>query len=334
MITIVKILLASLLFSSSVHSASFDCDKAGNLVEREICADETLSNLDEQLASLYKKINGEKADWRESQLWWLKERNNCQSKQCLLLAYQERVLFFRHVQRNIVKKNTTLSEQGYVFPLVIKNIYEKDESVCGDVISAIKIKVIDNFRAMSIHQKKHMTISYLTSQGFVNLLNIGRKAIPLTKSQVRFETPNGVKNRELEFIYKDINNDKKPEFVVKQQDVNNLSDGYGWSVYPEFNPYSNEVITHSIAKQVQSFNFRENNIDISYGENYVSTDAGGRNFHYEFVTLNDHVYVLLMLHYGYSTVFQENIILADLGEDYQIKNQLCHYELTMKKIMR
>ena len=48
MILMIVGLLLSL--STSVHSASFDCNKAGNFAEREVCADKTLSSLDEKLS--------------------------------------------------------------------------------------------------------------------------------------------------------------------------------------------------------------------------------------------------------------------------------------------
>jgi uncharacterized protein len=321
-----------LSLSTSAHSASFDCNKASNFVEREVCADKALSSLDEQLSTQYEKINSAQGNWHESQLHWLKERNNCKTKQCLLAAYQERVLFFKYMLRNIVKKNTTLSELNEVSPLVIKNIYEKDKDLCSEVISSIKMKANDNFRAITVRQKPNMKISYLTTGGGENFLNVGGKAILWSKSHIQYETLNGLRGRDKpeEFIYADINNDDKPDFVVKHLDLNDISDGYGWNVYPEFKSASQLVIPRSINNQSINFSFRNNNINTSTLDTYVSKSSS-RNFHYEFVTLNEHIYVLLMLHYGYSSVFQENIILADLDESYQIKNQFCHYELTMKK---
>lgn len=322
----IVLMVAGLLLSlsTSVYSASFDCKKASNFAEREVCADKTLSSLDEQLSALYEKINNEQGNWRESQLFWLKERSNCKTKQCLLATYQERVSFFKHVLRNIVKKRTTLAELNEVSPLIIKNIYEKDKELCSEVISSIKMKANDDFRSITVHQKPNMTVHGITTNGLVNLLNVGRKAISWSKNHVKFEILNGIRATEREFIYKDINNNDKPEFVVKYPDLNDLSDGYGWNVYPEFNPSSYEVISRSVNNQSTNFSFRDNNIDIGYG---ATPRSVSRNFHFEFVTLNEHIYVLFMLHY----FSQEDIIVADLDEGYQIKNQFCHYELTMKK---
>ncbi len=318
-----------LLLSTFADSASFDCNKASNFAELQVCADEALSSLDEQLSQQYKKINNAQGNWRESQLFWLKERNNCKIKQCLLIAYQERVLFFKYVLRNIVKKRATLAELNETSPLVIKNIYEKDKELCNEVISSIKAKANDNFRAITVRQKPYMTVSSITTNNLVNLLNVGRKAISWSKKEVKFETINGVIAKEREFIFTDINNDDKREFVVKHLDLNDISDGYGWDVYSEFNPSSHKVIPYSSSNRSINFSFRNNNIDTSTKDTYVSRSSRGNNFHFEFVTLNERVYVLLMLHYGFTDVFQENIILADLGEDYQIKNQLCHYKLTI-----
>ena len=46
----------SLLWMPCVHSASFDCAKATTKIEKVICANPKLSELDEKLSALYKKV--------------------------------------------------------------------------------------------------------------------------------------------------------------------------------------------------------------------------------------------------------------------------------------
>lgn len=94
------ILAMGVMFCAFGHSVSFDCNKASTFAEREVCAEEKLSILDDKLSEQYKKIKLTEGNWREDQLTWLKERNNCKSKQCLLTVYQERVLFFESALAN------------------------------------------------------------------------------------------------------------------------------------------------------------------------------------------------------------------------------------------
>ncbi|QBG37265.1 hypothetical protein [Litorilituus sediminis] len=215
-----------------------------------------------------------------------------------------------------------------VSPLIVKEIYEKDKSLCSSVIYSIKKTAAKNYQKLNTAQKEAMTLSYLTTHGVKNVLSIGKETILWSKKSVKFESLDGDEIREDEFIYADINNDGKSEFVVKLPDLTDVSDGFGWWVYPRFNPYIQEALSLLDAKQSVGFSYRDNNINISYSDTYQPV---ARNFHFEFITLNNHVYVLLMLHYGYSSVSQENVILADLNEKYQIKNQICHYELSLQK---
>jgi uncharacterized protein len=111
---IILMVISSLLaLSTSVHSASFDCNKASNFAERQVCADEALSSLDVELSSLYKKVRQTIGVLRESQLQWLKERNNCKTKQCLLASYQSRVLFFE----KLLNEKTVQITRGSAYQL-------------------------------------------------------------------------------------------------------------------------------------------------------------------------------------------------------------------------
>lgn len=72
-------------------AASFDCNQARTPVERAICADPSLSAMDEQMVMLFEraKQNGEPAKVISWQKTWLKERRNtCKDLACLKLQYQ------------------------------------------------------------------------------------------------------------------------------------------------------------------------------------------------------------------------------------------------------
>jgi uncharacterized protein YecT (DUF1311 family) len=75
---------------------SFDCTKAGSVIEHLICKDEALAKLDLDLAQAYKaaasRENADKAALRTEQLSWLKNgRNKCATPECLSAAYAQRI---------------------------------------------------------------------------------------------------------------------------------------------------------------------------------------------------------------------------------------------------
>lgn len=89
------ICLLFLAFESMAQAASFDCAKATTIVEKLICADGQLSELDAQLSLSYKKtmsdssnIDNLKTDQRK---WITTVRNSCQDSACLKLAYVQRI---------------------------------------------------------------------------------------------------------------------------------------------------------------------------------------------------------------------------------------------------
>lgn len=87
---------ALLVLSSMAQAASFDCKKAGTFVEKEICADATLSKLDDALTANYRMMMGSNlgdggAGLKKEQRAWLAKRNKCATNKCLTDLYRERV---------------------------------------------------------------------------------------------------------------------------------------------------------------------------------------------------------------------------------------------------
>jgi hypothetical protein len=78
-----------------VHSASFDCAKAKTKIEKLICANPKLSQLDEKVSALYKKVLEQSPvpeDTKEQQREWVKDpRNLCKDAACLEEAYASRI---------------------------------------------------------------------------------------------------------------------------------------------------------------------------------------------------------------------------------------------------
>jgi uncharacterized protein len=94
-------LIASLILLScmanSAYAVSFACSKAVSYVEKEICADDLIGNLDDALAANYKAMqysnigNGAIKNLKATQRAWLALRNKCTTRQCILDAYRKRV---------------------------------------------------------------------------------------------------------------------------------------------------------------------------------------------------------------------------------------------------
>lgn len=88
-------LFVLMVFASISYAASFNCKKASTLVEKAICSDPELSELDEQLAKSYKQARNNSANpkkLKQQQRHWLRsERNQCQTIICLQAVYKVRI---------------------------------------------------------------------------------------------------------------------------------------------------------------------------------------------------------------------------------------------------
>jgi uncharacterized protein len=99
MVTFARVLGVSVLavFASTAQAVSFDCQKAKSFVEKAVCQDPTLSDLDDELGSLYQSAmdNSTKpaaSALKKQQLKWLAQRDACQTNACVKKAYQKRII--------------------------------------------------------------------------------------------------------------------------------------------------------------------------------------------------------------------------------------------------
>ncbi len=94
-------LLAALCWQGVAQAASFDCAKAGNKVEKLICAKPELSQLDEQLSSSYKALQQVPGapELREKQQSWIKQRNRCKDAACVGYEYKARLEAMASLQK-------------------------------------------------------------------------------------------------------------------------------------------------------------------------------------------------------------------------------------------
>jgi uncharacterized protein len=78
-------------FMTIVYGASFDCTKATTNVEKMICENEELSQLDIELSEVFKAFYFSSNEIKNAQKIWLKERDKCQNKECIQLMYQSKI---------------------------------------------------------------------------------------------------------------------------------------------------------------------------------------------------------------------------------------------------
>ena len=94
-----KLLVAvvALSMSFAAGAASFDCSKAGSFIEKEICTNLVLSQLDDALGENYKLMMASdvgadtRAAQKAEQKAWLGRRNQCTDYACIEKIYRERV---------------------------------------------------------------------------------------------------------------------------------------------------------------------------------------------------------------------------------------------------
>jgi uncharacterized protein len=79
---------------ASANAASFDCAKARSKIEKLICADSDLSNLDQDLGEIYSMDLARDIDavnLKTSQRTWLAKRDLCADSMCVKQAYEDRL---------------------------------------------------------------------------------------------------------------------------------------------------------------------------------------------------------------------------------------------------
>jgi uncharacterized protein len=106
-------LLLALTWSAGAGAASFACEKAQSRIEKAICADAEVSQLDEYLGRYYaaaRETLRESADClRADQTQWLRMRNACADAACLRKVYLERLAVLHPLQPGVTAlKNVEL----------------------------------------------------------------------------------------------------------------------------------------------------------------------------------------------------------------------------------
>ena len=87
-------MLMCLILTPWARAATFDCDKASTSVEKVICSDTRLTNLDDQLGRQYKDVLAASSNGgalKAEQKAWLSSRNQCKDSDCIMKAYDDRI---------------------------------------------------------------------------------------------------------------------------------------------------------------------------------------------------------------------------------------------------
>lgn len=112
-----------------VFSASFDCEKASSTVEKMICGDATISELDSKLGKVYSdlrtNLNPDQQYYlRNAQSLWLKVRNGCRTNTCLSEQYQSRL---EMLNRQLLKNQ--YADQSMEVTSVLEQTYDNAASI-------------------------------------------------------------------------------------------------------------------------------------------------------------------------------------------------------------
>ncbi len=83
-------------FGSEKMAPSFSCEKAKERVEKLICQNNALAELDRKLAAAFQKLLGlsptqQKSSLKRAQAKWIGERNGCKDTACVQKSIQEQI---------------------------------------------------------------------------------------------------------------------------------------------------------------------------------------------------------------------------------------------------
>ena len=115
-------------------AASFDCDSAKGFVEKTICSEQDLSKLDDELSITYKSARSSSENSEiiiQNQLVWLKERNLCKTKECIIEKYSNRISELKSPIASNVR------------PLKLTREYCREKAEQPEVVKCINQKIWD-----------------------------------------------------------------------------------------------------------------------------------------------------------------------------------------------
>lgn len=216
--------LLQLLVSSAAFSASFTCFQAETKIDKLICNNFEISELDDKLSIHYKNIiaNIENKDaFKLEQIEWLKKRNKCQDITCVkdmyvsrVLALQERSKLYKKSQKSEIlfgSENSICQDYSSLMKRTSRNSpqscglpYEFDERAMKDGFRVVNWKQINPDSYLQVRElfSLYLSLAYIDDRKKMDALASFKKN-DLTWSTFMFEANI------------DINNDGTEELVYK-----------------------------------------------------------------------------------------------------------------------
>lgn len=159
-----RLIIYYLLFLNiSLFGASFDCAKASSNVEKMICSDDELSELDQKMSLIFTKAfktSKYKEALKKQQIAWIKERNQCgEDIDCVINSYRDRLSVFDHSYNLYEKPRIPLSKIPYQL------IVSQDDSLCKPLL---EIYNQDIASTQKVNYSNHREFNWLKWKNYVN----------------------------------------------------------------------------------------------------------------------------------------------------------------------
>ena len=201
--------ILSLCFPVLGYAASFDCRKSSTYIEKLICNDHFLSELNDQMNSVYKKALDKaliKEDFKYQQKLWLREhRDTCRDVDCLKYEYKNRIEWLNETIAIEIPKNTVNGE--YIW---IRNALNSladplskpdDKNICQDFL-----KNLNSFRAPTpniCETKLNLDISGFTPISWKPINAAGNENLIIEVARARLKYNPGAEKELLDKNYID-----------------------------------------------------------------------------------------------------------------------------------
>ncbi|RBQ28573.1 lysozyme inhibitor LprI family protein [Aliarcobacter vitoriensis] len=146
-------ILLPILFYNLLFGASFNCTKASSYVEKMICADAQLSELDSKMGTLYKeasKNTTNKKELLDKQRTWVKDRENCTNVYCIFLSTKNRISQLESLSSNNLVN--IASNDKIPFDISIETAYNEAWEFNYPLITITALK--DNLKLVNIKANK------------------------------------------------------------------------------------------------------------------------------------------------------------------------------------
>lgn len=159
--TVLLFVVQPLCFAVNVQAASFDCAKASTKVEKIICDNPEISQLDDELSASYKTaLQDEKhaESIRQAQKQWMRERNGCADADCVKRAYEMRLSSLTIKQATIddgtvTKQKVASSTQGGSW--TYRGGAGRDEPLCRELLKRLNRYAHDGGCSLPVMMSYH-----------------------------------------------------------------------------------------------------------------------------------------------------------------------------------